>query len=108
MNKYFSIIYGDYDLNYTFNYLDDDYSKVLGNLILGEYPHEFAPEKYKEEDQITINGVFSLYINEIEFNNPLLNNSNYSENDIRLTLRLDSEFIKGSYQYITEINIRII
>ena len=58
-NKYFSIIYGDYDLNYTFNYLDDDYSKVLGNLILGEYPHEFAPEKYKEEDQISINGVFS-------------------------------------------------
>ena len=103
-NKYFSIIYGDYDLNYTFNYLDDDYSKVLGNLILGEYPHEFDPEKYKEEDQISINGVFSLYINKIEFSNPLLNNSNYSENDIRLTLRLDSEFIKGSYQYITEVN----
>ena len=103
-NKYFTFIYEDYDLNYTFNYLDDDYNKILGKLIIGEYPHEFAPEKYKEEDKISINGVFSLYIDEIKFNIPLVNNSNFSDKYVSLDLRFDNEFIIGTYQYMNAIN----
>jgi hypothetical protein len=57
---YFTFVYGEYDLQYKFNYLNDDYSNILGNLILGESPHQFSPNKYKEEDEIKINGIFEI------------------------------------------------
>ena len=64
-NSYFTFFYGEYDLSYEFNYLNDNYNFVLGNFIIGEYPHEFSPEKYKQDDQIKLNGQFVLNINEI-------------------------------------------
>ena len=104
-NYYFSFIYGEYDLNYEFNYLDDNYNNTIGNLILGESPHEFAPDKYNEEDEIRIyarrESAFSLDIDEIKCQSQLMN---YSETNAKINLKFNSVFIKGSIQYKNEID----
>ena len=99
-NSYFTFFYGEYDLSYEFNYLNDNYNFVLGNFIIGEYPHEFSPEKYKQDDQIKLNGQFVLNINEIKFKYYKI--LNYSELDVRLSLKFDSDFLKGSIYYKNE------
>ena len=99
-NSYFTFFYGEYDLSYEFNYLNDNYNFVLGNFIIGEYPHEFSPEKYKKDDQIKLNGQFVLNINEIKFKYYKI--LNYSELDVRLNLKFDSDFLKGSIYYKNE------
>ena len=96
-NSYFTLLYDEYDLSYKFDYFNDDYNNILGNLIIGEYPHEFAPDKYKQEDQIKLNGQFILTINEIKF-------LNYSELDVNIGIRFDSDFIKGSSKYKNEVD----
>ena len=101
-DSYFTFVYTEYDLNDNFIYLNDNYNDILGKLIVGERPHEFAPNKYKEEDEVKLNGQFILDINEIKFQSQALN---YSENDIRLSLTFDSEFIKGSLQYKNQTDI---
>ena len=93
---YFTFVYGEYDLQYKFNYLNDDYSNILGNLILGESPHQFSPDKYKEEDEIKINGIFALDINEIKFKSPKLD---FSETDVKLSIKFASDFFKASIGY---------
>ena len=93
---YFTFVYGEYDLQYKFNYLNDDYSDILGNLILGESPHQFSPNKYKEENEIKINGIFALDINEIKFKSPILD---YSETDVKLNIKFASDFFKASIGY---------
>ena len=96
-NCYFTLVYDEYDLSNNFIYFDDDYNKILGNLIIGEYPHEFVPEKYKENDQIKINGQFILNINKIKF-------LNYSEKDINVEIKFNSDFIKGSVNFKNEVD----
>ena len=98
-NYYFTFIYGEYDLEYNYNYLNDDYSNILGNLIIGEGPHELYPDKYKKDDEIKINGIFALDINVIKFKSGI---SNYSETDVRLNLKYNSEFIKGFQDFAYE------
>ena len=93
---YFTFVYEEYDLQYNFNYLNDDYSNILGNLILGESPHEFLPDKYKAEDEIKINGIFALDINEIKFKSSILD---YSETDVKLNIKFTADFFKASIAY---------
>ena len=99
-NSYFTFFYGEYDLTYEFNYFNDNYDEILGNFIVGEYPHEYSPEKYKEDDQIKTNGQFKLFVNEIKYK--YYQELNYSESDVNVGLKFDSNFIKGSFKYKNE------
>ena len=96
---YFTFFYGEYDVKFGSNYLNDDYNNILGNLILGETPHEFAPNKCKKEDEIKINGRFEFDVSQITFKSK---KSNYSEENIGLTITFTSNFIRGSYAYKNE------
>ena len=101
-NYYITFIYDDYDYEGDkFNYLNDDYNNILAKVVIGASAHQINPDKYKEEDEIKINGYFNLYINEIKFKNK---KSNYIEKDVKVTLKYDSEFIKGSYTFRNEID----
>ena len=101
-NSYFTFYYGEYDLTYEFNYFNDNYDDILGNFIIGEYPHEFAPDKYKEDDLIKINGQFRLHIDEIKYKYE--QELNYSETNVDLSLKFDGDFIKGSIKYKNEVD----
>ena len=94
---YITFLYGEYDCD--FNYFCDNYNKILGTLLLGESPHEFDPDKYKEEDELKINGDFSLNINQMKFKSKTLN---YPENDFKMNIRFNSEFIFGSSKFRNE------
>ena len=98
-DTYFTFIYGEYDVKFGSNYLNDDYNNILGNLILGETPHEFAPNKCKKEDEIKINGRFEFDVSQITFKSK---KSNYSEENIGLIITYTSNFIRGSYAYKNE------
>ena len=95
-DTYITFMYGEYDLNYNFNYLNDNYNDILGTLILGDSPHIFAPDKYKEEDEIKVNGRYILDIKEIKF---ISHSFNFSEINKFVSLKFNSEFIKGTLQY---------
>ena len=95
-DTYITFMYGEYDLKYNFNYLNDNYNDILGTLILGDSPHIFAPDKYKEEDEIKVNGRYMLDIKEIKFESHSLN---FSEINKFVSLKFNSEFIKGTLQY---------
>jgi hypothetical protein len=95
-DSYITFIYGEYDLKYNFNYLNDNYNDILGTLILGDSPHIFAPDKYKEEDEIKVNGRYILDIKEIKF---ISHSFNFSEINKFVSLKFNSEFIKGTLQY---------
>ena len=96
---YFTFIYGEYDSKLGSNYLNDNYNDILGNLILGESPHEFIPNKCKKEDEIKINGRFKLEINEIKLDSKI---SNYSEENVRISISFTSALIMGSLIYKNE------
>ena len=97
INEYYiTFFYGEYNYEDNSNYFNDDYSNILGNLIIGESPHELYPDKYKEDDEIKINGKFALDINEIKFRSNILN---YSETDIKINFKFNSDFIKGSEEF---------
>ena len=101
-NYYITFIYDDYDYEGDkFNYLNDDYNNILAKVVIGTSAHQINPDKYKEEDEIKINGYFDLFVNEIKFKNK---KSNYIEKDVKVTLKYDSEFIKGSYTFRNEID----
>ena len=95
-DTYITFMYGEYDLKYNFNYLNDNYNDILGTLILGDAPHIFAPDKYKEEDEIKVNGRYILDIKEIKF---ISHSFNFSEINKYVSLKFNSEFIKGTLQY---------
>ena len=95
-DSYITFIYGEYDLKYNFNYLNDNYNDILGTLILGDSPHIFAPHKYKEEDEIKVNGRYILDIKEIKF---VSHSFNFSEINKFVSIKFTSEFIKGTLQY---------
>ena len=98
---YITFLYGEYNLDDdTFNYFNDDYSNILGNLILGDSPHELYPDKYKKDDEIKVNGNFQFYINEIKFKCSI---SNYTENDKTIYFKFNSQFIKGTTNFKYEI-----
>ena len=99
--SYFTFIYGDYNYGENFNYFDENYHNIYGNLILGEGPHEFNPEKYKEEDEIKIYRNFSNEYVELKLKSKI---SNYTEKNSNLTFRFNSEFIKGNLDYKNEID----
>ena len=98
---YMTFLYDEY--KFDFNYLDDNYDKILGYLILGDSPKVFNPEKYKEEDEIKINSDFLLFINinEIKFKS---NISNYSEKNFGMSFHFNSEFIRGTLGFKNEID----
>ena len=98
-DTYFSFIYGEYNLKFDSNYLNDDYNNILGNLILGESPHEFSPDKFKKEDEIKMNGQFILEINEVNLDSK---KSNYSEENVRLSISFTSALIRGSLMFKNE------
>ena len=100
-DTYITFVYPEYNLNNNLSYFNDDYNDILGKLIIGDSPHKFAPEKYKEKDEIKINGIFALNINEIKFK---YNLSNYIETNSRLNLKFHSEFILGSNTFRDEID----
>ena len=95
-DTYITFMYGEYDSNYNLNYLNDNYNEILGTLILGDSPHLFAPDKYKEEDEIKVNGRYILDIKEIKFTS---HSFNFSEINKFVELKFNSEFIKGTLQY---------
>ena len=101
-NSYYTFNYGEYDLTYEFNYFNYNYDDILGNFIVGEYPHKYSPEKYKEGDLIKINGQFKLFVNEIKYKYYQI--LNYSEVDVKVGLKFDSAFIKGSFNYKNEVD----
>ena len=101
-DTYFTFIYGEYNIKNGSNYLNDDYNNILGNLILGESPHEFSPDKFKKEDEIKINGQFMLEINEIKLDSKI---SNYSEENIRLSISFTSSLFRGSLMFKNETDI---
>ena len=92
---YFTFIY---EKNYT--YLDDDYTKIFGNLIIGEAPHEFNPDLYSKDDEIKINAKYYLSVDEIRMNSQI---SDYSEKSVNIYIRFHDGFIKGSPDYRKEI-----
>ena len=98
---YMTFLYDEY--KFDFNYLDDNYDKTLGHLILGESPKEFNPQKYKKEDEIRINSDFLLFINinEIKFKS---NTSTYSEKNFGMSFHFNSEFIRGTFGFKNEID----
>ena len=96
-----TFIYEEYNLEDNFIYFNEDYNKVLGNLILGDSPHQFNPDKYKEEDQIKINGNFAFDINEIKFKSKI---SNYTKDNVRVFIKFNSEFIIGSVTFRDEVD----
>ena len=100
-SDYFTFLYGDYIYEDNSKYFNEDYENVLGNLIIGEAAHEFDPEKYKEEDEIKIYNDFSQEFIDIKFK---ANISNYTEENARLNLRFDSEFIRASINFKNEID----
>ena len=100
-NYYITFIFEEYDYENNSTYFNDDYNNIFGKLIIGESPHLFAPEKYKEKDEIKINGEFNLKINEIKFKN---NKSNYTEKDLNVPIKFTSAFIKGTFEYKNEID----
>ena len=73
---------------------------LLGKFIIGESPHQFNPEKYQSNEQIIINGELQIYINEIKLKSP---KSNYKENDIKVFIQFNSNFIQASLEYKKEI-----
>ena len=95
-DTYITFMYGEYDLKYNFNYLNDNYNDILGTLILGDAPHIFAPDKYKEDDEVKVNGRYILDIKEIKF---ISHSFNFSEINKYVSLKFNSEFIKGTLQY---------
>ena len=98
-DSYFSFIYGEYNIKSNSSYLNDNYDNILGNLIFGESPHEFAPNKYKKEDEIKLNGQFKFDVNEVYIKSK---KSNYSEENIGITISFTSQFIRGSIAYKNE------
>ena len=96
---YFTFIYGEYNIKFGSNYLNDDYDNTLGNLILGDSPHEYIPNKCKKEDEIKINGQFEFDVSQITFKSK---NSTYSEENILIKITYTSNFIRGSYAYKNE------
>ena len=96
-----TFLYDEYKLD--FNYLNSNYDKVLGYLILGDSPKDFNPSKYKKEDEIKINADFLLFINinEIKFKS---NSSNYSEKNFGMNFHFNSEFIRGTFGFKNEID----
>ena len=104
-NYYITFIFDDYDYDYNYennsDYFNHDYSNIFGKLIIGDCPHIFAPEKYKKDDEIKINGEFNLKVNEIKFKN---NKSNYTEKDMVVSIKFTSAFIKGTLKYKNEID----
>ena len=100
-NYYITFLYDEYDYEKNLEYFNDDYNNYLGKLIIGDSPHIFAPEKYKEEDEIKINGEFNLKVNEIKFK---MNKSNYTEKDMNIPIKFTSAFIKGTFAYKNEID----
>ena len=99
---YITFLYGEYNLDDdTFNYFNDDYSNILGNLILGESPHELFPDKYKADNEIKKYGNFQLYINQIKFKSKI---SNQTESSKSINFRFTSQFIKGSNEFKNEID----
>ena len=97
---YMTFVYDEYKPDDISNYFSDNYNNILGNLILGESPHEFNPAKYKKEDEIKIKGNFNLLINEIKFDTILLD---FSKKNVNLALKFTSEFIRGTLDYKAKI-----
>jgi len=93
---YFTFFYGDYDVKFGSNYLNDDYNSFLGNLILGESPHEFIPDNFKKKDEIKINSQFELILSKITIKSK---KANYSEENIKLKITFTSALIRGSIVY---------
>ena len=98
---YITFMYDEYDLDNNLIYFNADYDKTLGYLILGESPHKFNPDKYKAEDHISINGNFALDINEIKFKSKI---SNYTESNIKIFFKFNSEFMRASMTFKKEID----
>ena len=98
-DTYFTFMYGEYDIKFGSNYLNDDYTNIIGNLILGESPHEFSPDKFKKEDEIKINGRFKLDINKIKLDSKI---SNYSEESTKISISFTSALIRGSLMFKNE------
>lgn len=94
---YITFLYDEY--KFDFNDFNTNYNNILGNLVLGDSPHQFNPGKYKKEDETKINGEFKLNINEMKFGK---NTSNYSEKDFRMNFKFNSEFIRGSLGFKNE------
>lgn len=98
---YMTFIYDTYNQDDIYNYFSDDYNKILGNLILGDSPHEFNQENYKKEDEIKIKGDFNLLINEIKFITKI---SNFTKSNVNLDFNFNSEFIQGTLDYKSKID----
>ena len=93
---YFTILYEEN--NSLFNYNNN---LNLGTIIIGESPHHYNPSKFKEEDEEKISGnEFTLFINEVKFNSPILN---FSESDIQMRISFTSGFIKANHNYRNNI-----
>ena len=95
----------EYSFSFIYNEKNDlfNYNKNLnlGNIIIGESPHIYSPDKYKEEDEVINPGVnWAILINEAKFNNFY---GNYSENNVEMEFSSINGFIKGTPLYKKEI-----
>ena len=99
--SYFTFLYGDYNYGDNLNYFDENYNNIYGNLIIGEGPHEFYPDKYKEDDEVKIYRNFSNEYVELKLKSKI---SNYTEKNSNLTFKFNSEFIKGNKDFKNEID----
>ena len=98
---YFTFIYDDYIYEDNSKYFDENYHNILGQLIIGEAPHEFNPEKYEADDEIKIYQNFSEEYVEFKFKTKI---SNYSEENTRISFGFRSAFIKGNNNFKNEID----
>jgi hypothetical protein len=81
-----------------------------GILIIGDYPHQLMPDKYKEEDFISFysnqpNTMFitNFYINFDEIGSINKNKERSIFNNIRSILKLNSNLITGTIEYLDYI-----
>jgi hypothetical protein len=81
-----------------------------GILIIGDYPHQLMPDKYKEEDFISFysnqpNTMFitNFYINFDEIGSINKNKEKFIFNNIRSILKLNSNLITGTIEYLDYI-----
>ena len=83
-------------------------NKNNGELIIGEYPDEYAPEKYKKENRIEIPAAYLYYSvnNYYLLVNRILSNNIVIIEEKNILLDLNSGFIEGSdgYREIVEKN----
>ena len=88
-----------YDEKYTL--FDNKNDTNYGNIVIGESPHVFSPDKYNKEDLVTYKASdWSILMNSVKFNS---SKGDYLKEKIDMQISINSGFIKGTEAYRLKI-----